>query len=253
MKIKSVNKTHEEIKKKENNKMTILSNVVQGSLEHEKIVFIIPTLNESSTIAEVVKKAKLFTDRIVVVDGHSQDDTMLAASEAGAEVILQAGKGKGMALRTAFSKIESDLYVIIDGDATYDVMELENIIRPVLKGEADMVVGSRLRGTMEDGSITFTNKIGNDLFNLLINSFFRGKITDSQSGFRAISRRAVENMNLSSEGFEVETEITIKTLKQGLKIKEVPITYLKRRGSRSKLNSFKAGSKILRTIMLNLA
>jgi dolichol-phosphate mannosyltransferase len=247
-----VKEDQENSSEKESEKIITLNNGIQRFLESEKIVFVIPTLNESSTIAEVVKKAKLFTARIVVVDGHSEDETSSVASDAGAEVVLQDGKGKGMALRTAFNRINSDIYVIIDGDATYDVMEMESIIKPILEGEADMVIGSRLRGKMEKGAITWVHKFGNGLFNFLINQLFHGEITDSQSGFRALNRRTVKRLNLSSESFEVETEMTIKTLKKGLKIREVPITYVKRKGSRSKLNSFKAGSRILRIIIVNL-
>jgi dolichol-phosphate mannosyltransferase len=218
----------------------------------EKIVTVacvIPTLNESATVAEVVNKAKQVANRVVVVDGHSNDGTCEIASKVGAEVILQDGNGKGMALRTALSRIEEDICVILDGDATYDPLEMEQIIKPILDGEADMVVGSRLKGKMEDGAITWLNKVGNRFFNFLINSFFNGNITDSQSGYRELNRKAIESLNLSSKGFEVETEITIKALKQGLKVKEVPITYTRRRGTQSKLNSFKAGSSILNVII----
>jgi glycosyltransferase involved in cell wall biosynthesis len=214
-----------------------------------KIVCIIPTLNESATVAEVVNKAKKIADRIVVVDGHSEDGTSEIACKEGAEVILQDGEGKGMALRTVFNKIEEDICVILDGDATYDPLEMEQIIKPILEDEADMAVGSRLKGKMEEGAITRFNKVGNRFFNFLINSFFNGKITDSQSGYRALNRKAIESMNISSKGFEVETEMTIKALKQGLKVKEVPITYTKRKGTQTKLNSFKAGSRIMTMII----
>jgi len=222
------------------------------SSKADDVVCMIPTLNECSTVTEVVRKAKLFTNQVIVVDGYSEDNTPELAQRAGADVFFQDGKGKGMALRTVFNKINSDIYVIIDGDATYDILEIEDIVQPILDGEADMVVGSRLKGKMEEGSISTMNKIGNRLFNFLINFFFNGEITDSQSGFRAVSRKAVENMNLSSNGFEIETEMTIKALKQGLKVKEVPITYARRRGTPSKLNSFKAGSRILKTIIVHL-
>ena len=126
---------------------------------------------------------------------------------------------------------------------------MEEIIKPILEDEADMVVGSRLKGKMEDGAITRFNKVGNRFFNFLINSFFNGNVTDSQSGYRALNRKAIESLNLSSKGFEVETEMTIKALKQRLKVKEIPITYKMRRGTPSKLNSIKAGSSILKTII----
>ncbi|MDQ1281401.1 MAG: dolichol-phosphate hexosyltransferase [Thermoproteota archaeon] len=226
-----------------------MEELLKTKSRNSEIVCIIPTLNEGATVAEVVRKSMQFVDRVVVVDGYSNDGTSQIASEAGAEVIFQEGKGKGMALRTVFEKVKSDVYVIIDGDATYDAFEMENLINPVLNGEVDMVVGSRLKGNMEKGAITRTNKIGNGVFNFLINTLFNGKVSDSQSGYRVMNRDVIEKLNLTSKGFEVETEITVKALKQDLKIVEVPITYTKRRGTPTKLNSFKAGLRIVRTIL----
>jgi dolichol-phosphate mannosyltransferase len=223
-------------------------NLKTSSLKKE-IVCIIPTLNEGDTIVEVIRKAQQFTSHVVVVDGHSNDDTCERAKTAGAEILYQEGKGKGWALRTAFSQLNSDIYVTIDGDATYDASELVNLVQPIIDGKADMVVGSRLKGCMEPGSISRVNKIGNNLFNFLINNIFNGEISDSQSGFRALSDYAVKQLNLTSHDFEVETEITIKALKAGLRIKEIPIQYSRRRGTKSKLHSFKDGSRILKTIL----
>jgi dolichol-phosphate mannosyltransferase len=221
----------------------------EGAGDNE-IICIIPTLNEAITVAEVVKKAKKFTRRVVVVDGHSGDNTCEIASEAGADVMLQEGSGKGMALRSAFDRIvEGNVFVIIDGDATYDALEMEMITKPILEDEADMVIGSRLRGKMEKGSISRLNYIGNGVFNFLINSLFHGDVTDSQSGFRALSRKAVQTLDLSSEGFEVEIEMTVKALKKGLRVREVPISYMRRRGSSSKLDPFRDGLRIMKTII----
>ena len=222
-----------------------------SSLKQE-IVCIIPTLNECDTVVEVIRKAQQFTPHIVVVDGHSNDDTCERAKVAGAKILYQEGKGKGWALRTAFSQLKSDIYVTIDGDATYDAGELINLVQPIIDGKADMVVGSRLKGCMEPGSISKVNKIGNNLFNFLINSIFNGEVSDSQSGFRAITDHAVRQLNLTSHDFEVETEITIKALKAGLRIKEIPISYSRRRGTKSKLHSFKDGSRILKTILASI-
>lgn len=219
---------------------------------NKEIVCIIPTLNEGDTVVEVIRKAQQFTSHIVVVDGHSHDDTCERANQAGADIIYQEGKGKGWALRTAFNHVKSDIYVTIDGDATYDARELDNLIQPIIDGRADMVVGSRLKGCMEPGSISRVNKIGNNLFNFLINHIFNGEISDSQSGFRAITDHAMRQLNLTSRDFEVETEITIKALKAGLRIKEIPISYSRRRGTKSKLNSFKDGSRILKTILASI-
>ena len=215
----------------------------------DEVVCIIPTLNECATVAEVIEKAKRFVSRVIVVDGCSEDGTDKFAEDAGAEVVLQDGMGKGMALQTVFGKVKAEIYVIIDGDATYDALEMRMIVQPILEGEADMVIGSRLGGKMEKGAISRLNKVGNRLFNFLINFVFNGEISDSQSGYRALNRETVERLSLSSKGFEVETEMTVKALKKGLRISDVPITYVRRRGSSSKLNSFRAGFRILKMII----
>jgi glycosyltransferase involved in cell wall biosynthesis len=213
------------------------------------IVCIIATLNEAVTVADVIQKAKPFVHQVVVVDGYSQDETCALARKAGSDVIYQDGKGKGMALRTAFNRVDADIYVTIDGDATYDAGEMGQLIQPLLEGDADMVIGSRLRGKMEQGSISTLNILGNNLFNLLINSLFGGQITDSQSGFRAFHRRVLDTFTLTSQGFEIETELTVKALQRGLTIREIPITYGTRRGTPSKLSALSAGSRIVTTIL----
>ena len=215
----------------------------------KRIVCLIPTLNEAPTIAQVILEAGLFVDRVVVVDGHSSDDTGIVAKRFGAEVLLQEGRGKGMALRTAFDRIEEDIYVIIDGDATYDASEIGSLVSPIMRGEADMVVGSRLTGNMEEGAITGFHKLGNWAFNIMINVLNRSHISDSQSGFRAIDGKWARSFRLQAQGFEVETEMTIQAMKMGMRVKEVPITYRKRTGSPSKLSGFGAGYRIVKTIL----
>jgi glycosyltransferase involved in cell wall biosynthesis len=215
-----------------------------------RVVCIIPTRNEDLTISEVVRTANQYVDEVVVIDGHSRDDTVKNALDAGARVLLQDGKGKGMALRTAFAEVQGDIYVVIDGDATYDANEIERMVRPIMNREADIVVGSRLNCKLEDGSMSRINKFGNSLFNLLINVFFGGMIIDSQSGFRALHKNVIENLTLLSKGFEIETEITVKALK--FRIREIPIVYRKRRGTPSKLNFLLDGFTILKTIIINV-
>jgi dolichol-phosphate mannosyltransferase len=215
----------------------------------KRIVCLIATLNEAPTVGQVIRKAKIFADRVIVVDGHSSDDTSLVANSLGAEVLIQEGKGKGMALRTAFDKIDEDIYVTIDGDATYDASEISSLVSPILKGEADMVIGSRLTGNMEEGAITRFHKIGNRVFNIMINVLNKSHISDSQSGFRAINGKCVKCFGLRAQSFEIETEMTIQAMKMGMRVKEVPITYRKRTGSPSKLSGFRAGYRIVKTIL----
>jgi dolichol-phosphate mannosyltransferase len=215
----------------------------------KRIVCLIPTLNEAPTVGQVIRKARIFADRVIVVDGHSSDDTLLISNRLGAEVLLQEGKGKGMALRTAFDKIDEDIYVTIDGDATYDVAEISLLVSPMLRGEADMVVGSRLAGNMEEGAITGFHQFGNHAFNIMINALNGSHISDSQSGFRAIDGKWAKCFRLQAQSFEVETEMTIQALKMGMRVKEVPITYKKRTGSPSKLSGIGAGYRIVKTIL----
>ena len=219
------------------------------SLASCKIICFVPTLNESITVTEVIRKAKPFVHQVVVIDGHSRDDTVELASQTGVDVIYQEGTGKGMAVRTGLDKYFADIYVTIDGDATYDALEMNKLIQPLINDEADMVIGSRLQGNMEEGSISRINTLGNKLFNALINVLFRGQITDSQSGFRAFTRKVVDACSLSAEGFEIETELTIQALKHGLRVLDVPITYGRRRGTPSKLSALKDGFRIFKTII----
>lgn len=217
-----------------------------------RVVCIIPTLNECSTIGTVILHAKQRAHRVVVVDGNSQDNTVEEALKAGAEVLLQEGTGKGIALRTAFSKCNEDIYVIIDGDATYSPLEMHRIIQPLIEGCADMVIGSRFLGERELGAISFINVLGNRLFNFLINTLFDGKLTDSQSGFRGFHKQMAQELALSSTGFEVETELTVKALKARLRVLEVPISYKKRPGTKSKLNPIIDGLSIVKLIFTQM-
>lgn len=214
-----------------------------------RTVCLIPTLNEGSTVGEVIRKARDFVDEVVVVDGHSDDETPKIAKIYGAEVLVQEGSGKGMALRTAFRLTNADILVTIDGDDTYDASEIDALILPIIRDQADMVIGSRFMGKMEDGALTRFHRLGNLGFNALINLLNGSHFTDTQSGFRAIKCVWAKTLKLTSTSFEIETEITIKALKHGLRIVDVPISYGKRVNTVSKLNGFQHGWRILKTIL----
>jgi dolichol-phosphate mannosyltransferase len=216
------------------------------------VACLIPTLNEGPTIGWVVRTAKRITDHVVVIDGGSEDNTCRIAEDTGANVLLQNGSGKGQALRTAFAKVKDDVYVTIDGDATYDPLETKRLLQPIIRGEADMVIGSRLQGKMADGAITRTNLLGNRVFNGLINAAYGTDISDSQSGFRVVTRRAVETLDLTANGFDIEMEMTVQALKRGLRVTEIPITYACRTGTSTKLNAFSAGYTILKTLLYSM-
>ncbi|MHC1632147.1 MAG: S-layer glycoprotein N-glycosyltransferase AglJ [Methanotrichaceae archaeon] len=215
----------------------------------EDVCILIPTLNEKDAIAEVIGEFKAMEfENILVIDGHSVDNTVSLAREAGARVIIQSGKGKGQALKEAFQIIESDYIVMIDGDGTYLPSEVHSLLDPVLKDQYDHVVGNRF-GNLQKGAFTRLNRGGNKL----ISSFFRIAygipLYDILSGYRAFTRNGIQQLDLTMSGFEIETEISIETVSKGLRITEVPITYRQRAtGTQTKLNPLKDGAKITTTI-----
>lgn len=214
------------------------------------IAVIIPTLNEEKAIKEVLND---FPDeccgeevKLYVIDGGSKDSTVEIAEENGAEVIYQRlTGGKGDAIREAIEKIDSEYYVTIDGDGTYDPEELEKIVRPMVDKEADHVIGRRI--TKEPGAIPLLNRGGNKLFNIFA-TFFTGKsIKDMLSGYRGFTRESLHNTAFTRPGFGIETEMTLTAVENNIAVKEVPISYTKRKGN-SKLNPISDGFKILKTL-----
>lgn len=219
-----------------------------------KVSIIVPTLNEENTIFQLTKSFKDikadFAVDVLVIDGHSADSTIEKAKKAGANVIVQKWRGKGMAMIEAVEAARhSDVCVFVDGDGTYLPCELEKILKPVLTDSADIVIGSRLTGKVEKGAIQPINKLGNILYNLIVRVVYGKKITDMLSGYRAIRTDTFKNLELQSKHFEVEVEMTVKSLAKGLRVTEVPITYLRRRGKPTKLRPFRDGILIFKTLI----
>ena len=215
------------------------------------ITIIIPTLNEEKTIGKVVHdfKKELPHAKIIVYDGNSTDKTKQMAKKNGANVYIQKSKGKGTAIQEIFEYFDSDIFVLVDGDDTYSSKDVHILIDSVAKKNADMCVGQRTQNP-EKGAISLLHKIGNKIISRMISICFKSKITDALSGYRVINRKVVKNIILISKGFEIETELTIKALIDGYKIKEIPVSYKKRpKDSHSKINSFNDGLTIIYTII----
>lgn len=222
-----------------------------------KVDVIIPTLNESEVIGELLvelSNLKLpFTVSALVVDGGSSDDTVNICKKARVKVIQQRGRGKGRAMREAVDHSQADIIVFIDGDTTYSVAEMGALLQPLVSGEADMVVGSRLLGEREKGSISALNTLGNRLFNSAINFSMKSNITDSLSGYRAIHRKSFMELILLSDSFEIEVEMMVEALARHYKVVEVPVSYRKRnKGSKTKLSPVDDGVQIAKTLMFIL-
>ncbi len=216
----------------------------------ENVCILIPTLNEVQTIASVVGKFKaLGYDDILVIDGNSTDGTREAAASAGAKVIVQRGKGKGLALQQAFEMIEKDVIVLIDGDGTYEPSEVERLLAPIFRGEAEQVIGNRF-ANYEAGAFTRLNLFGNKMLNKIFGIGYGIWLNDILSGYRAITKKCVRELELNKMGFEIEAEITAETVKKNFAIAEVPITYYARGKSaaKTKLNPLHDGLKIALTI-----
>jgi glycosyltransferase involved in cell wall biosynthesis len=212
-----------------------------------RVAVAIPCYNEELTIAKVIKdfqKAIPYA-RIYVFNNNSRDNTAAVAQEAGAMVYHVRQQGKGHVMRAMFDTIKADALIVVDGDDTYFAEDAPLLLKPVLQGQADMVVGDRLKQASPAAFIQL-NKIGNYLISRTINMVFRTSFADILSGYRVFSRRFVESVPLLTPGFETETELTLQALEEGLEVVDIPISYKSRpQDSRSKLRPFRDGWRIM--------
>ena len=226
-------------------------------MDHDKIryngvVVMIPCLNEEKTVGKVVSDFRyaLPGAAIYVYDNNSTDRTAEIAQAGGATVMHAPIKGKGNVVKQMFSELDGDVFVMVDGDDTYPASAAPSLIAEFMKGEADMVVGAR---TQSHGKKSFRqfHKFGNKLVADLISLIFRTKVTDVMSGYRVFSWQFIKSVPLMSEGFDIETEMTLQALAKDFRIKEVPTSYGERpEGSFSKLNTYMDGFLVLKTIFL---
>lgn len=227
--------------------------IFNGENQMAKIAVLIPCYNEAQTIKKVINDyhEALPEADIYVYDNNSTDGTDCIAKSAGAIVRYEYRQGKGNVIRSMFRNIEADCYLIIDGDDTYPAESARNMCELVLSGKADMVIGDRLSSTyFEENKRPFHN-FGNDIVRKAINSLWHPKqpIMDVMTGYRAFSPIFVKTFPILSQGFEIETEMTIHALDKNLLIQSIPVQYRDRpSGSVSKLNTYSDGIKVLLTI-----
>lgn len=216
----------------------------------QKIAVIIPAYNEEKTITNVIQEYRQALPQadIYVGDNNSRDRTAEKARQAGAIVIPCEKQGKGNAVRKMLDLVMADIYVMIDADETYSAANVHELLAPIIAGQADMVVGARRQVSAQSFSIT--HKIGNFILTTILNRFFKADFQDILSGYRIMNRRLVEQLILLAEGFEIEVELTIRTLQERFRIVEIPIDYRHRpKGSESKLSTWGDGFLILYTIV----
>jgi dolichol-phosphate mannosyltransferase len=213
----------------------------------DDVCILIPTLNEAKTIGELIREFKeIGFKNILVIDGGSTDGTREIAEAEGARVVLQKGKGKGSAIVQALEMIDKEITVMVDGDGTYLPSEVFILIEEVRRG-ADHVIGNRF-ANYEKGAFTRLNFIGNKILNLLFSTGYGIPLNDILSGYRAFQTKKIKELELKQKGFEIEAEMTIESVRKGLKVVEVPISYKKRIGAKTKLNPLKDGVRIGMTI-----
>jgi glycosyltransferase involved in cell wall biosynthesis len=219
-----------------------------------KVAVLIPCYNEEQTVGKVIDdfKSQLPGCEVYVYDNNSKDKTSEIAVQHGAIVKKEYRQGKGNVVRSMFRDIDADCYVMADGDDTYPAEFVHKLIEPVAKGEANMVIGDRLsNGSYKSENKRAFHNLGNDMVRNLINKLFRSNIRDIMTGYRAFDREFVKSIPVLSPGFEIETEMTIHALDKKFLIKEIPIDYRDRPdGSFSKLNTFRDGLKVLKTIFM---
>lgn len=213
-----------------------------------KVSVIIPTLNEEDAIGKVLAEVRAINvvDEVIVVDS-STDATAKIAESLGAKVISESRKGYGRALQSGVEKASGDIVVYIDGDYTYDPRDIPQIVKPILSGKYDAVLGNRLNSKMQSGAMSILNRFGNTLISLIFNLFFFKKVHDTQCGLRAIRRRFLEGLSYRNYGMTYVTEQLIKLVKEGARIANIPIVYRPRIGT-TKLCTWTDGFKILKMI-----
>ncbi|MEQ9639403.1 MAG: glycosyltransferase family 2 protein [Alphaproteobacteria bacterium] len=215
-----------------------------------RIAILVPCYNEEAAIGQVIGdfRAALPEATVYVYDNNSTDDTVAVARAAGAVVRHELNRGKGNVVRRMFADVEADIYVLVDGDDTYDAAAAPALIRQFLDGQLDMLNGSRVSEVSE--AYRPGHKFGNWLLTSIVAWLFGNRFTDMLSGYRVFSRRFVKSFPALAAGFEIETELTVHALELRMPIAESPTRYKERPpGSVSKLRTYRDGWRILMTIL----
>jgi glycosyltransferase involved in cell wall biosynthesis len=216
------------------------------------VAVLIPCYNEALTIGRVVREFRdaLPDSRVFVYDNASSDETAQRAAEAGATVRHSPRRGKGNVVRHMLREIDAEIYLVVDGDDTYPAAMAGSMVDLLQRSGADMVVGTRLERHHRSAFPTW-HAFGNRLISGLISLLFAAQVSDVLSGYRAFTRELVRRIYLRSQGFDIETELTLQTLVRGQVIRETPIQYGTRpSGSTSKLSTWSDGWRIIRLMLL---
>jgi glycosyltransferase involved in cell wall biosynthesis len=220
-----------------------------------EVSVVIPCLNEAESVAGVVTEALTaigdlgIVGEVVVVDNASTDDSAGRAARAGARIVTESAPGYGHACRAGLANSRGRFLVLGDGDGTYDFSVLGRFVDPLRNG-SDVVMGSRLRGTIEDGAMPWLHRrVGNPFLSWMMNRLFSSGVSDAHCGLRSIKRERYEQLGFASSGMEFASEFVIEATLSGARIDEVPINYRRRTGGEPKLRTFRDGWRHLRLML----
>ena len=221
------------------------------------VSIVIPAFKEGKTIRKVIqdlKNSSSYNTEIIVVDGYSNDGTEEIVKEENARFVTEKRVGYGRAIKTGIDHAKGDIVVIIDADDTYDASDIDRVVQPLLKDEADVCLASRLGGKLLPGSMPGMNLFGNRMFTSMYNVLYRQNVSDTQTGFRAMKKKAIDCLDLYSDGMGLATVFLTEAAKKGFRITEFPSVYRPRDDeSQTKMNRLKAGWEILRILLLRQA
>ena len=213
------------------------------------VCVLVPTYNEAETIVEVIERyfAEGF-EHVMVIDGGSEDGTQELAEDAGARVVEQSGTGKGQAVREAVGLIDQPYVLLVDGDATYRPEQADRLLEPLIAGDAEHVIGDRF-ADMQSGAMSRLNRFGNKLINRAFRFIHGRNLQDILSGYRAFTTESFERLDLSADGFGIETEMAVECVRHNVHTVVVPITYESRpEESETNLRPFRDGAIIIGTL-----
>jgi len=224
--------------------------------ENLLVSVIIPVFNEECTIGDIITRTRNTLKKmdqpyeVLVIDDGSVDKSLETSKDKGAEVFRETHQGKGRAIRYGFRRAKGNIIVTLDSDGSHQPEEIPLFLESIIQGKADLSIGSRFfNNEVNHAKIPRTNRIGNKMFNSLIRFLTGSRITDSQSGFKAIRASILERMELNSKGYELESELLIKALKLGARVTEIPIIFEQRTVGKSRLDPYKDGARILYSII----
>jgi dolichol-phosphate mannosyltransferase len=220
----------------------------------EMVSVVIPTLNEAGNILEAlttIEKELEYPKEIIVVDGDSTDGTKELVKDANCRLIIEPRRGYGNALMTGIKHAKGNIIVMVDGDGTYEVRHINRLLETMIKTDAELCLATRMYG-LHTKSMGFLNYFGNKLITLLFNILYKQKLTDTQSGFRAISLSAIEKVDFQERDMAFATEMLVKFAKKGFRIVEVPTVYKPRKYGKTKLKKLRSGIQIFSTMFKGL-